>query len=68
MNQLELKNQNEVMQVIINYLEMVSSNKDAMVTKSDANATRSLEKVIAMKVKITELEETVKTLEDGEDS
>jgi hypothetical protein len=64
LNQLELKNQNDVMQVRINDLEMVCSNKDAMVTKSDAMATKALKKVIAMTNKITELEETVKTLEE----
>jgi hypothetical protein len=41
LNQLELKNLNKVMQVRINDLEMVCSNKDAMVTKSDAMATKA---------------------------
>ncbi len=64
LNQLEMKNLNEVMQVRINDLEMICSNKDAMVTKSDAMATNSLKKVIAMTDMITELEEMVKTLEE----
>jgi hypothetical protein len=64
LNQLELKNLNEVMQVRINDLEMVCSNKDAMGTKSDAMATKSLKKVIAMRDMITKLEETVKTLKE----
>ncbi len=48
LNQLELRNLNEVLQVRINDLEMVCLNKDAMVTKSDAMATKSLKKIIAM--------------------
>jgi hypothetical protein len=64
LNQLEMINLNEVMQVRINDLEMVCSNKDAMVTKSDAMATKALKKVITSRDKITELEETVKTLEE----
>jgi hypothetical protein len=52
------------MQVRINDLEMVCSNKDAMVNKSDAMATKSLKKVIARRDMITKLEETVKTLEE----
>ncbi len=64
LNQLDLKNLNEVMQVRINDLETVCLNKDAMVTKSDAMATKALKKVIVMTDKIIELEETVKTLKE----